>query len=46
MLLNQDLYIAAGAKMAETGYQYDNCDHNEAIQNVFEIALPCSTKDC
>ena len=25
--------------MAETGYQYDDCDHSEATQNIFKIAF-------
>ena len=25
--------------MVKTGYQYDDCDHSEVIQNVFEIVF-------
>lgn len=38
MLLHQDLYIPADAKMVKAGYQYDNCGHSEVMENVFKIA--------
>ena len=43
MLLHLDLYLATGSKMVDTGCQYDNCDHSEATQNVFEIIFACTS---
>ena len=40
-LLHQDHNILSGAKMVETGYQHDNCDHSEVMQKIFEIAHTC-----
>ena len=37
-------FITAGTIMVETGYQYDDCDHSEVIQNFLQLFLPCSTK--
>ena len=37
--IHHDLYGATGTKMAETGYQYDDCDHIEITQNVCELFL-------